>query len=141
MAQEAVETKRRERETTFTEAFSSFSVNDTEAAKKFYGETLGLNVFDEEEGIGIKFEGGGQVFLYPKDDHESATFTVLNLTVDDIDQAVDDLTGRGIEFESYDGEMQTDEKGIFRGGDTGRGPNIAWFKDPAGNILSVIEGK
>jgi catechol 2,3-dioxygenase-like lactoylglutathione lyase family enzyme len=139
---QATETKRNERTTTFTEAFSSFSVDDVKAAKEFYGGTLGLNVSEEEEeGIGLKFDGGNTVYLYPKDNHEPATFTVLNLTVDDIDAAVDDLTSRGIEFESYGGEIETDEKGIFRGGDQNKGPNIAWFKDPAGNILSVMEGK
>ena len=138
---QATETKRNERETTFTRAFSTFSVDDIKEAKTFYGETLGLDVVEEEEGLGIKFDGGHQVFLYPKDNHEPATFTVLNLQVDDIDIAVDDLTARGIEFESYDGEMETDEKGIFRGGDSGKGPNIAWFKDPAGNFVSVLEEK
>lgn len=129
------------RETTFTEAFSSFSVDDLKAAKEFYGDTLGLNVSGEEEGLALKFDKGATIFLYPKDDHEPASFTVLNLSVSDIDAAVDDLTGRGIEFESYTGEIETDDKGIFRGKERGHGPNIAWFKDPAGNILSVMEGK
>ena len=80
------------------------------------------------------------MFVYTKDNHEAATFTVLNLQVADIDAAVDDLTERGIKFESYTGDIETDEKGIHRGADKGRGPNIAWFKDPAGNILSVMEG-
>lgn len=137
MAQ-ATETKRNE---IFTEAFSSFSVNDIKAAKEFYGETLGLNVGSDEEGFGLKFENGSTIFVYPKDDHEPATFTVLNLSVNDIDAAVDELTTRGIEFESYGGDIETDDKGIHRGADSGSGPNIAWFKDPAGNILSVMEGK
>ncbi len=123
----------------FTGAFSSFSVNDVKQAKEFYGKTLGIEVSDTEEGLQLDVEDTGAVFLYPKDDHEPATFTVLNFTVDDIEQAVDELTKRGIEFESYEGEMETDEKGIFRGKDNGHGPNIAWFKDPAGNFLSVIE--
>ena len=123
----------------FTGAFSSFSVNDVKQAKQFYGKTLGIEVSDTEEGLQLDVEDSGAVFLYPKDDHEPATFTVLNFTVDDIEQAVDELTKRGIEFESYEGEMETDEKGIFRGKDNGSGPNIAWFKDPAGNFLSVIE--
>jgi catechol 2,3-dioxygenase-like lactoylglutathione lyase family enzyme len=138
MAQ-ATETKRNE---IFTEAFSSFSVDDVKAAKEFYGETLGLNVGPEKEGgLSLRFENGATVYVYPKDDHEPATFTILNLSVDDIDTAVDDLTARGIEFESYGGDIETDDKGIYRGADSGRGPNIAWFKDPAGNILSVMEGK
>ena len=87
----------------------------------------------------MNIEESGSVFLYPKEDHEPATFTVLNFAVDDIDEAVDELTKRGIAFESYEGEMQTDEKGIFRGADNGVGPNIAWFKDPAGNFLLIIE--
>jgi len=136
---QAEEAKLNEVAITFADAFSSFSVDNMKAAKEFYGEILGLNVVEEGPALGIKFETGSKVFLYPKDDHESATFTVLNLKVSDIDAAVDDLTTRGIEFEIYGGEMQTDEKGIFRGADTGHGPNIAWFKDPAGNILSVIE--
>jgi predicted enzyme related to lactoylglutathione lyase len=123
----------------FTGAFSSFSVNDVKQAKEFYGKTLGIELSDTEEGLQLNVEDSGAVFLYPKDDHEPATFTVLNFNVDDIEQAVDVLTKRGIEFESYEGEMETDEKGIFRGKDSGHGPNIAWFKDPAGNFLSVIE--
>ncbi len=88
----------------------------------------------------IQFDGGANVFIYPKDDHQPATFTVLNFQVDDIAAAVEKLSGLGVEFESYDGEMKTDEKGIYWGGKEGKGPNIAWFKDPAGNILSVLEG-
>jgi hypothetical protein len=92
-----------------------------------------------EQGLQLSFDSGPGIFLYPKDNHEPATFTVLNFLVDDIDEAVDDLTDRGITFESYKGEMKTDEKGIFRGADDDNGPNIAWFKDPAGNFLAVIE--
>lgn len=131
---------RKSQSSIFTGAFSSFSVNDIDKAKKFYGKTLGIDVSDSEEGgLQLNVEDTGTVFLYPKDDHEPATFTVLNFSVDDIEQAVDELTNRGIEFESYEGEMETDEKGIFRGKESGHGPNIAWFKDPAGNFLSVIE--
>jgi predicted enzyme related to lactoylglutathione lyase len=91
--------------------------------------------------LGLRLAGGGRVFIYPKPNHEPATFTILNFQVDDIDQAVDQLTKLGVRFEHYEGEMKTDEKGIFRGADRGEGPNIAWFKDPAGNILSVLEEK
>ncbi|HTH36760.1 MAG TPA: VOC family protein [Pyrinomonadaceae bacterium] len=132
-------TKTDRKEITFTKAFSTFSANDIEKAKKFYGEALGLNVTKEMEGLRLQFDGGHTVFIYPKPDHKAATFTVLNFPVDDIDEAVDKLTDIGIKFESYGGEIKTDKKGIFRGGDNGNGPNIAWFKDPAGNILSVIE--
>lgn len=133
-------TGKKAKETFFTGTFSSFSTDDINAASEFYGETLGVDVSDTKEGgLELKFADGGSVFIYPKDDHEPATFTVLNFTVDDIEQAVEELTGRGIDFESYSGELETDEKGIFRGKETGNGPNIAWFKDPAGNFLSVIE--
>ncbi len=121
------------------DSFSGFSVNDVDAAREFYKDTLELEVADQEEGgIGIKL-GSQSVYLYPKDNHQAATFTVLNLAVTDIDAAVAELSARGIEFESYGGDIATDENGVFRGGDQGSGPNIAWFKDPAGNILSVIE--
>jgi len=119
-------------------AFSSFSVKDLKKAKQFYGHTLGLVVSEEEEGLVLK-TGGGSVFLYPKADHKPAAFTVLNFPVDDIDKAVDRLSTRGVKFISYKGKMKTDKKGIFRGAETGSGPNIAWFKDPAGNIVSVLE--
>ncbi len=121
-----------------TKAFSGFSVDDVPRAKQFYGETLGLNVSDEMGGLGLHLGGGGEVFVYPKDDHTAASFTVLNFPVDDIDAAVDRLTEAGVRFEQYDGELQTDEKGIARS--SGEGPTIAWFKDPAGNVLSVLEG-
>lgn len=138
MAQKAVETK----EIAFTRAFSTFSVDDLQKAKNFYGQTLGVKVKEsEEEGLSLEFDDGVQIFVYPKPNHQPATFTVLNFPVDDIDKAVDKLTGLGIQFESYEGEMKTDEKGIFRGADSNKGPNIAWFKDPAGNVLSVIETK
>ena len=121
------------------ESFSTFSVNDVDAAKEFYKDKLGIEVSNQKEG-GVSLKLGSQsIYLYPKEDHEPATFTVLNIAVTDIDAAVDELTSRGIEFESYGGDIATDDKGIFRGGDKNQGPNIAWFKDPAGNILSVIE--
>jgi predicted enzyme related to lactoylglutathione lyase len=126
-------------ESLFTGSFSSFSVDSLDEAKEFYGRTLGVAVTETEEGLQLDVGESDPVFIYPKDDHEPATFTVLNLNVDDIDDAVDELTDRGIIFESYEGEMETDEKGIFRGADNGNGPNIAWFKDPAGNFISVIE--
>ena len=124
-----------------THAFSGFSVDDIPRAKEFYGQTLGLEVSETEEGLGLRIAGGGQVFIYPKPNHTPASFTILNFPVDNIDQAVDALQKLGVRFESYDGEMKTDEKGIFRGAALGKGPDIAWFKDPAGNILSVLEEK
>jgi len=121
-----------------TKAFSSFSVNDLQKAKEFYAQTLGLELSESKEGLDLRLAGGGQVFVYPKPNHTPASFTVLNFPVDDIDQAVDALSKLGVQFEHYDQpEIKTDEKGIARS--TGRGPNIAWFKDPAGNILSVLQ--
>jgi predicted enzyme related to lactoylglutathione lyase len=131
-------TKRKAEETFFTGAFSSFSVDDVKLAKEFYGDTLGVDVEETEEGLQLNIDGTS-IFLYSKDDHEPATFTVLNFNVDNIEEAVELLKGRGIEFESYTGEMETDENGIFRGKKNGNGPDIAWFKDPAGNFISVIE--
>jgi len=120
-------------------AFSSFSVNDLGAAKEFYGQTLGLNVEETPEGLSLQFTGAGAVFLYPKPNHEAATFTVLNFPVDDVEGTVAELKKRGVRFESYDlPDLKTDENGIARGNN---GPTIAWFKDPAGNILSVLEPK
>jgi len=124
-----------------TKAFSSFSVDDLQKAKGFYGDTLGLEVSEMPEGLDLQLAGGGHVFLYSKPDHDPATFTVLNFQVDNIDQAVDELAKLGIQFESYEGEIKTDEKGIFRGKAQGQGPDVAWFKDPAENILSVLEEK
>src|SRR5712691_1098979 len=120
-------------------AFSGFSVNDLAKAKAFYAETLGLKVDDEGVGITLHLPGGGAVFAYPKDDHQPATFTILNFVVETIDEAVDELTSRGVQFEHYEDGPKTDEKGILRGREQNMGPDIAWFKDPAGNILSVIE--
>ncbi len=119
-------------------AFSGFSVDDLAKAKAFYGETLGLQVDPDGVGVRLRLPGGGSVFAYPKDDHQPATFTILNFAVDDIDAAVDELTGRGVQFEHYDNGPKTDAKGILRGRAQNQGPDIAWFKDPAGNFLSVI---
>jgi len=125
---------------THTKAFSSFSVNDLQKAKKFYSDILGLTIIDNPMGlIELKIEDGQNIMVYPKPDHVSATFTILNFPVNDIDQAVDELIGKGISFEQYEGEIKTNEKGICRGGD--KSPDIAWFKDPAGNILSLIQDK
>ena len=120
-----------------TKAFSGFSVDDLAAAKAFYADTLGLEVEEVPAGLTLKIAGGNGTLIYPKDDHVPATFTILNFPVDDIDQAVDELTRRGVVFEQY--ETLTDERGIARGISTGQGPDIAWFKDPAGNILSVLQ--
>jgi predicted enzyme related to lactoylglutathione lyase len=118
-------------------AFSGFSVDDVERAKQFYGETLGLKVSDGEMGLAVlHLAGDRDTIVYPKPNHEPASFTILNFPVEDIEATVDALDERGVEFERYEGtDVETDEKGIFRGG----GPLIAWFKDPAGNILSVIQ--
>jgi len=117
-------------------AFSSVSVNDLSAAKSFYTDVLGLKVDEMPEGLSIQLAGGGNVFLYPKPNHEPATFTVLNFQVDNVETAVADLKQRGVQFEHYDmPDLKTDEQGISRGNG---GPTIAWFKDPAGNILSVL---
>jgi catechol 2,3-dioxygenase-like lactoylglutathione lyase family enzyme len=120
-----------------SKAFSGFSVNDPAAAKRFYGETLGLRIEDQEGGMFfLKLAGDRDTLVYPSPDHRPGSYTVLNFPVDDIEAAVDELTARGVTFETYAGtEMATDEKGIFRKG----GPLIAWFTDPAGNTLSVIE--
>jgi len=119
-----------------SKAFSTFSVDDVPRAKEFYEGTLGLDVSEEMGGLGLQLAGGGAVFVYPKADHAAATFTVLNFPVSDVDAAVDSLTQAGGCFEQYE-ELGTDEKGISRA--DGESPTIAWFKDPAGNILSVIE--
>lgn len=118
-----------------TKAFSGFSVNDVEAAKHFYGETLGLEVSEANGLLRLHLAGGAEVIAYPKgDQHAPATFTILNFQVEDIDSAVDELTRRGVVFQRYPG-LDADEKGVFRGG----GPFIAWFTDPAGNIISVLQ--
>jgi catechol 2,3-dioxygenase-like lactoylglutathione lyase family enzyme len=119
-----------------SKAFSGFSVSDLAAAAKFYGETLGLEVEEGRMGLKLKPAGIPVIYVYQKDNHEPATYTILNFPVDDIDQAVEELSGKGITFEKY--ENMTDEKGIARGISQNRGPDIAWFKDPSGNILSVL---
>jgi catechol 2,3-dioxygenase-like lactoylglutathione lyase family enzyme len=119
-----------------TKAFSGFSVDDVPRAKQFYGETLGLRVSEENGLLTLHIAGDRPTLVYPKADHSPASFTILNFPVEDIEKAVDELTERGVRFERYEGtELETDDKGIFRGG----GPLIAWFKDPAGNVLSVIQ--
>ena len=127
---------------TTTDAFSSFSVDDLDAARKFYGETLGLRVTDSEMGtIDLTLGNGARVFVYPKPNHEPASFTVLNFDVDDIDRAVDELNSRGVTTKIYaDDEipdMPNDEKGIVR--DEENSMAIAWFKDPAGNVIAVMQ--
>lgn len=123
-----------------SKAFSGFSVNDISKAKTFYAETLGLEVRENRMGLlEIQIDGGNRIIIYPKPGHSPATFTVLNFPVKNIDEVVDGLINKGIIFEQYDAPIKTDEKGICRSG--GKGPNIAWFKDPAGNILSIIEEK
>ena len=118
-----------------SKAFSGFSVNDIASAKQFYGDTLGLDVSESNGLLHLHLGSGAQVLVYPKPNHTPATFTILNFPVDDIEETVDRLSKTGVRFERYEGELKTDERGIFRGG----GPLIAWFKDPAGNILSVLE--
>jgi predicted enzyme related to lactoylglutathione lyase len=119
-----------------SKAFSGFAVGDIEKAKEFYGSTLGLKLSESNGLLTLHLAGGNNVLIYPKPNHTPATFTVLNFPVDDVDQAVDQLTTRGVRFEIYDlPDINTDKKGIMRG----NGPTIAWFKDPAGNILSVLQ--
>src|SRR5262245_61119987 len=123
---------------THTQPFSSFSVNDLAKAKQFYGDTLGLEVTEKHEGLELSGTSGARIFVYPKSNHSHATFTILNFAVDDINKANEELMKRGVRFEHYnEGDLKTDAKGIYRG----EGPNIAWFKDPAGNILSILEDK
>ena len=117
-------------------SFCSFSVNDLQRAKEFYGQTLGLDISESPEGLELH-TGDNTVFIYPKPNHTPASFTVLNFAIDDIDEAVDELTALGVSLEHYNlPDIKTDERGIARGP---HGPIIAWFKDPAGNILSVLE--
>jgi catechol 2,3-dioxygenase-like lactoylglutathione lyase family enzyme len=119
-----------------TKAFSGFAVDDIVAAKQFYAETLGLEVTEENDLLTLHIAGGRPTLVYPKPDHTPASFTILNFPVDDIEPVVDQLAARGVVFERYEGTpIATDEKGIFHGG----GPLIAWFTDPAGNVLSVVE--
>jgi predicted enzyme related to lactoylglutathione lyase len=119
-----------------TKAFSGFSVDDLPAAKTFYGQILGLALSEDNGILTLHIASGGEIIIYPKDNHEPATFTILNFPVADVEAAVDALSERGVRFEHYDYPgLKTDAKGIMRG----QGPTIAWFTDPAGNILSVIE--
>ncbi len=119
-----------------TKAYSGFSVNDLQKAQEFYGQTLGLDVTEAHGLLTLHIAGGTRILMYPKENHVPATFTILNFPVDNIEQAVDELASRGVQFESYhEGGLVTDDRGIFHGG----GPKIAWFKDPAGNLLSVLE--
>jgi predicted enzyme related to lactoylglutathione lyase len=124
-----------------TKAFSSFSVNDLQQAKEFYQQKLGLEVTEDTtmSFLRLHIPGSNGIVVYPKPNHMPASFTVLNFPVSNIDAAVDELTKRGVRFLQYEGELKTDSKGVFRSDDKSRGPNIAWFEDPAGNILSVLE--
>ena len=119
-----------------SKVFSGFSVNDLQKAKEFYSKTLSFDVSEMDGFLNLHIGNDAKVLIYPKSNHIPATFTILNLPVDNIEQAVDELSRRGVRFEIYnEADLKTDEKGISRDG----GPNIAWFKDPAGNILSVLE--
>jgi catechol 2,3-dioxygenase-like lactoylglutathione lyase family enzyme len=119
---------------TNTKAFSGFAVDDVDKARAFYADTLGLEVTEDNGILTLHIAGDRPTIVYPRPDHKPADYTILNFPVDDIEQAVDDLAARGVQFERYEGFDQ-DERGIFHGG----GPLIAWFKDPAGNVLSVIK--
>jgi len=119
---------------TNTKAYSGFAVDDVQKARNFYSETLGLRVSEEYGVLTLHIAGDRDILVYPKPDHTPASFTILNFPVDDIEKAVDELAERGVRFERYDG-FEQDEKGIHRG----VGPLIAWFTDPAGNVLSVIQ--
>ena len=123
-----------------SDAFSGMSSDDIDASRSFYQDVLGLVVKDEGMGglISVQLPKGGAVLIYPKDDHQPATFTVLNFEVGDVDAAVDELRGKGVTFEHYGADLHQDEKGIMRGKAAGMGPDQAWFTDPAGNILSVL---
>jgi len=121
-------------------AFSGFSVDNIKKAKQFYVETLGLELADDQMGLQLSLPGGGKVFVYQKDDHRPATFTILNFVVEDIDQAAQALKDKGVQFEYYDNlPAPQDDRGILRGRAAGQGPDIAWFTDPAGNILAVLQ--
>ena len=123
-------------------AFSGISVDTMDKAKDFYTKTLGLKIVDEKMGLQLALPGGGQLFVYQKDDHQPATYTALNFVVEDIDAAVDELSSAGVSFEHYDNmPAPQDEKGILRGLSANQGPDIAWFTDPAGNILSVLQAE
>jgi len=121
-----------------THAFSGFSVDSIDAARTFYADTLGMDVSTNAMGfLDIRLPQGGSILVYAKPDHSPASFTILNFPVDDVEAAVDELNSRGVVTKIYDDELGTDAKGITHGG-PGRGPDIAWFRDPAGNVLSVL---
>jgi len=121
-------------------AFSGFSVRDLAEAKQFYSEVLGVKVKEDDMGLHLQLFGGHEVFVYDKPDHQPATYTILNFVVKDIDAAVDGLTERGVKFEHYNNpQMPQDDKGILRGLEHQMGPDIAWFTDPSGNVLSVLQ--
>ena len=117
-----------------SKAFSGFAVSDLPAARQFYGETLGIRTSEQHGLLTLHLAGDRDMLVYPRPDHTPATYTILNFPVEDIDKAVDELTARGVQFERYEG-IEQDGKGINRAG----GPYIAWFKDPAGNVLSVLQ--
>ena len=121
-------------------AFSGFSVDDLDAAREFYGDTLGLEVEPNDMGfLNLRLSSGGSVLIYAKPNHTPASFTILNFPVPDVDSAVDDLNARGVNTKIYsDSEFPSDSRGIVRG--EGHGPDIAWFRDPAGNVLAVMQG-
>ena len=125
---------------TNSKAFSSFSTDDLGAAKRFYGETLGLDVVETPEGLELRIAGSTPVFVYPSDTYTAPKHTVLNFPVEDIDAAVEELTRRGVSMEHYDlPDIETDERGIFRGYGESGPRSIAWFKDPAEHVLSVLQ--
>lgn len=121
--------------------FSGFSVSDIKKAREFYIDTLGLKLADDKMGLDIELPGGGKLFVYEKPDHQAATFTVLNFVVTNIDEAIEDLKSKGITFEVYDlgNGAEQDKTGVLRGLAANMGPDIAWFKDPAGNVLAVLQ--
>lgn len=124
-------------------AFSGFSVNDLVEAKKFYSEILKLDVTEDNMGLHINLKGAGSVFVYQKEDHVPATFTILNFSVENIDKTIDELISLGVKFEHYDlgNDAKQDQKGVLRGLSYNMGPDIAWFKDPSGNIFSILKEK
>lgn len=125
-----------------TAAFSGFSVEDLAKAKAFYSETLGLKVQEEQMGLQLHLPGGARVFIYEKKNHQPATFTILNFVVENIDESLAELAAKGVQFEHYKSEeIPQDEKGILRGLSADMGPDIAWFKDPSSNILSILQEK
>ena len=128
--------------TKFNSAFSGFSVGDIKEAREFYSQILGLKTELDEMGLEIELPGGASVFVYKKDNHTPATFTVLNFVVENIDEAMEELSEKGVKFEQYNNpDLPQDEKGVARGIAAKMGPDIAWFTDPAGNVLSVLQEK